>query len=49
MLAAKASITASLCGVLRAFLGDFLSLLSGMRTSVPSGIPIDLADMIDLL
>ncbi|WP_456684384.1 hypothetical protein [Bradyrhizobium elkanii] len=49
MLAAKASIAASLCGVLRAFFGDFFSLLSGMRTSVPLGILIDLADMIDLL
>src|SRR6476661_1282046 len=42
---------ASLCGVLRAFLGDFLSLLSGMKLSVPLAVTIStfLADMIDLL
>src|SRR6266700_6033375 len=44
-------MVASLCGVLRAFFGDFLSLLSGMKTSVPlsTTVPTDLADMIDLL
>ncbi len=35
MLAALASIDASLCGVFRAFFGCFLSLLSGMKTSAP--------------
>src|SRR6266566_3527629 len=42
---------ASLCGVLRAFFADFLSLLSGMKTSVPlsTTVSTDLADMIDLL
>lgn len=35
LLAAFASIDASLCGVLRAFFGCFLSLLSGMKTVVP--------------
>src|SRR5882672_3729826 len=42
---------ASLCGVLRAFLGDFLSLLSGMKLSVPLAVTIAtfLAVMIDLL
>jgi hypothetical protein len=34
MLAAYASIAASLFGTLRAFFGDFLSLLSGMNGSV---------------
>ncbi|TDN16269.1 hypothetical protein CEE80_11440, partial [Lactobacillus crispatus] len=42
---------ASLCGVLRALFGDFLSLLSGMKLSVPLAVAIStfLADMIDLL
>src|SRR5207247_2120490 len=46
-----APIDASLCGVLRAFFGDFLSLLSGMKRSVPLAVAISafLADMIDLL
>jgi len=35
MLAASASIWASLCGVFRAFRGDFLSLFSGTKISVP--------------
>src|SRR5690606_13218275 len=35
MLAAFPSIDASLCGVLRAFFGCFLSLLRGMKTSLP--------------
>jgi len=35
MLAAFASIDASLCGVFRAFFGCFLSLLSGMKTVAP--------------
>jgi hypothetical protein len=35
MLAAQASMAASLCGILWAFFGDFLSLLSGMKTAVP--------------
>ena len=35
LLAAFASIDASLCGVLRAFFGCFLSLLSGMKTVAP--------------
>src|SRR5579871_1218087 len=51
ILAAYASIAASLCGVLRAFLGDLFNLLSGMKTSVPlsTTVSTDLADMIDLL
>src|SRR5712692_2936130 len=51
MLAAYASIDASPCGVLRAFFGDFLSLLSGMKRSVPLSTTIStfLADMINLL
>src|SRR6266849_4497081 len=51
MLAAYASIDASPCGVLRAFFGDFLSLLSGMKRSVPLSATIStfLADMINLL
>src|SRR3954447_4052779 len=51
MLAAWASIDASLCGILRAFFGDFLSLLSGMKISVPlsTTVSTDLTDMIDLL
>src|SRR6266699_6914261 len=42
---------ASLCGVLRAFFGDFLSLLSGMKRSVPLSTIVStcLADMIILL
>jgi hypothetical protein len=42
---------ASLCGVLRAFFGDFLSLLSGMKLSVPLSTTVStfLADMTDLL
>src|SRR5712675_3675922 len=42
---------ASLCGVLRAFFGDFLSLLSGMKRSVPLSVTVStcLADMINLL
>src|SRR3979490_1240093 len=42
---------ASLCGVLRAFFGDFLSLLSGIKISVPlaTTVSTDLADMIILL
>jgi hypothetical protein len=42
----------SLCGVLRAFLGDFLSLLSGMKRSVPFSATMTstlLADMVTLL
>ncbi len=35
MLAAFALMNASLCGVLGALFGCFLSLLSGMKTSVP--------------
>src|SRR5579872_808846 len=44
-------MAASLCGVLRALFGDFLSLLSGMKISLPlcGTISTDLADMIDLL
>ncbi len=51
MLGRIASIAASLCGVLRAFFGDFLSLLSGMKISVPLSTMVSacLADMIDLL
>src|SRR5712692_5095641 len=42
---------ASLCGVLRAFFADFLSLLSGMKRSVPLSTTVStcLADMIILL
>src|SRR5229473_6872811 len=42
---------ASLCGVLRAFFADFLSLLSGMKLSVPLSTTFStcLADMINLL
>src|ERR1700727_551821 len=42
---------ASLCGVLRAFFGNFLSLLSGIKISLPlcGTISMFLADMIDLL
>jgi hypothetical protein len=42
---------ALLCGVLRAFFGDFLSLLSGMKVSVPLSVTIStfFSDMIDLL
>src|SRR5258706_9394695 len=42
---------ASLCGVLRAFFADFLSLLSGMKLSVPLSTTVStcLADMIILL
>src|SRR5216684_5256884 len=42
---------ASLCGVLRAFFGDFLSLFSGMKCSVPLSTTVStcLADMIILL
>src|SRR5467141_2409688 len=44
-------IDASLCGVLRAFFGDFLSLLSGMKLSLPLSTTVStcLADMIILL
>src|SRR5713101_437554 len=44
-------MAASLCGILRAFFGDFLSLLSGMKRSVPLSATIStcLADMIILL
>src|SRR5258707_8605853 len=51
MLAEYASIDATLCGVLRALFGDFLSLLSGMKRSVPlsATVAVFLADMIDLL
>src|SRR6266581_1341442 len=44
-------MAASLCGVLRALFGDFLSLFSGMKIPVPfSGlVSTCLADMIDLL
>src|SRR5713226_9093590 len=40
-----------LCGVLRAFFADFLSLLSGMKRSVPLSTTVStcLADMIILL
>src|SRR5713101_8112391 len=42
---------ASLCGFLRAFFADFLSLLSGMKRSVPLSTTVStcLADMIILL
>src|SRR5258708_36176156 len=42
---------ASLCGVLRAFFADFLSLLSGMKRSVPLSTTVStcLPDMILLL
>src|SRR5258708_16903632 len=41
----------SLCGVLRAFFADFLSLLSGIKRSVPLSTTVStcLADMIILL
>src|SRR5258706_2626476 len=42
-------MAASLCGVLRAFFGDFLSLLSGMKISLPLSTTgsTDFADMVD--
>src|SRR6267142_5853791 len=44
-------MAASLCGILRAFFGDFLSLLSGIKISAPLCVTIStcLADMIILL
>ena len=51
MLAAWASIAASMWGTFRAFFGDFFSLLSGIKISVPFAGPLSgcLADMVDLL
>src|ERR1700694_6013310 len=50
MLAASASTAASLCGTLRAFLGDFLSLLRGTSMTAPLSMTIsDVADMVWLL
>src|SRR4029453_17850326 len=42
-------MAASLCGILRGFFGDFLSLLSGMKISVPLSTTgsTDFADMVD--
>lgn len=50
MLAAFCSMDASLCGVFRALRGDFFSLFSGMKTSVPlAGIAAStFADALDV-
>jgi hypothetical protein len=49
MLAASASISASACGVLRAFFGYFLSLLSGMNRTAPLSLPVSIFAVMEFL